>query len=50
MSNDELKAICIKLDLKPTKKNLILVRRIIDRVGMDIKKIRLALKKALLGS
>ncbi|MHA1680771.1 MAG: hypothetical protein ACTSUE_07175 [Promethearchaeota archaeon] len=49
ISDDEIKTLCEKLELKATKKYRILVRRLIKTVGKDISQLRIALKKAMLG-
>ncbi|MBD3185629.1 hypothetical protein GF325_02275 [Candidatus Bathyarchaeota archaeon] len=46
---DKLKALCKDLELKPTKRNRILVQRLVDKVGLNIQKLRIALRKAKLG-
>ncbi len=50
LTDDKLKALCEKLGLKTTKKYKILVAKLVKKVGLDIKKLDVALKKALIAS
>nr|MDO8117987.1 hypothetical protein [Candidatus Sigynarchaeota archaeon] len=45
-----LNELCEMLGLKPTKKNRILVARLVKNVGEDKMNLEIALKKAQLGS
>ncbi|MFX0101430.1 MAG: hypothetical protein ACFFCS_17780 [Candidatus Hodarchaeota archaeon] len=47
-SKEFLNEICTVVDLKTTRKNRILLSKIIKKVGTDIKKIKIALKKAFI--
>jgi hexokinase len=46
LSDEALSRICEQLGLKTTKKNRILVARLVKQVGTDTKKLSVALKKA----
>lgn len=43
---ERLNEICTSVDIKPTRKNRILVKKIVQKVGFDTRKIKIALKKA----
>lgn len=47
--DEEIKEICAQLGLKTMKKYRILVRRLVKTVGTDIKQLKIALNKAMLG-
>lgn len=46
MPDDEMARICDGLGIKATKKNRILVTRLVKQVGTDMKKLVIAYKKA----
>lgn len=48
--DETLKALCEQLELKPTKKNRLLVAKLVNIAGTDITKLKIALKKAQIAS
>nr|MDO8088419.1 hypothetical protein [Candidatus Sigynarchaeum springense] len=46
LSDDALSRLCEQLGLKTTKKYRVLVARLVKQVGMDTKKLAIALKRA----
>ncbi|MEX2682580.1 MAG: hypothetical protein Q6373_013350 [Candidatus Sigynarchaeota archaeon] len=46
LSDEALSRLCEQLGLKTTKKNRILVARLVKQVGKDPKKLAVALKRA----
>ena len=49
LTDDQLKELCAQLGLKTTKKQLLLVAKLVKRVGgTDVKKLSVALKKAMI--
>jgi hypothetical protein len=51
LTEDQLKELCVQLGLKTTKKQQILVAKLVKKVGViDVKKLSVALKKATIDS
>ncbi|HME55672.1 MAG TPA: hypothetical protein VKM55_25925 [Candidatus Lokiarchaeia archaeon] len=51
ITEDQLKELCGQLGLKTTKKQQILVAKLVKKVGgTDVKKLAVALKKAMIDS
>ena len=46
VEKETLNEICTAVGIKPTRKNRILIEKIVKKVGFDVAKIKIALKKA----
>jgi hypothetical protein len=50
LTDEQLNRLCEQLGLKAIKKNRILVAKLVDQAGTNVKKLAIALKKAMIAA